>query len=68
MEGDGEGSKDGALTSNRDTENEESLIIVAGLGKEPRLGRWVALTEKGEGEGVTNGSRTFVLDIKSKRR
>ena len=42
------------------TESGESIVVVAGLGKEPRLGRWLSL----KGEGTTNGSRTYVLHQK----
>ena len=35
----------------------EAIVVVAGLGREPKLGRWMTL----KGEGATNGSRTFVL-------
>ncbi|EJD02014.1 WD40 repeat-like protein [Fomitiporia mediterranea MF3/22] len=38
----------------------ESLIVVAGLGREPRLGRWMTL----KGDGASNGSRVFVLHQK----
>ena len=45
-----------AITSNTAA---EFLMVVAGLGREPRLGRW--MTMKGDGAG--NGSRVFVLPV-----
>lgn len=39
---------------------EESLMIVAALGQEPRLGRWMTV----KGNGAANGSRVFVLHQK----
>lgn len=38
----------------------ESLMIVAALGQEPRLGRWMTV----KGNGAANGSRVFVLHQK----
>lgn len=34
----------------------ESLLLVAGMGQEPRLGRWMRLKE-----GAVNGARVFAL-------
>ncbi|THH03256.1 hypothetical protein EW145_g6405 [Phellinidium pouzarii] len=35
----------------------ECLLVVAGLGQEPRLGRWMTM----KGDGAANGARVFVL-------
>ncbi|KAI5121593.1 hypothetical protein M0805_009464 [Coniferiporia weirii] len=42
-------------------EEKESLLIIAGLGQEPRLGRWMTV----KGDGAVNGARVFVLHQKA---
>ena len=44
--------------------SKESLVIVAGLGQELRLGRWKR-TKEG---GACNGLRVYVLDLKEATR
>ncbi|KAL5478315.1 RRP9 [Sanghuangporus weigelae] len=41
-------------------QEKQSVVVVAGLGREPRLGRWMKM----KGHGAANGSRVFVLQQK----
>ena len=50
------GQVNGTAASTR-KQNKESVVIIAGLGREPRLGRWMTM----KGDGAANGSRVFVL-------
>ena len=51
---------DGSESSEKKSDN--SLLVVAALGQEPRLGRWVTV----KGNGSQNATRTFVIHQKSR--
>ncbi|KAH8112385.1 WD40 repeat-like protein [Phellopilus nigrolimitatus] len=56
---------EGLLSSkNKGRGKKESLLVIAGIGTEPRLGRW--MNTKGIGGGAANGGRVFVLHQREK--
>lgn len=51
--------------TNPDLKAQPSLLVVAALGREPRLGRWLAL--KGI-DGAANAARVFLVPSHPKRK
>ncbi|KAF8333127.1 WD40-repeat-containing domain protein [Cantharellus anzutake] len=43
------------------------ILLVAGVGQEPRLGRWMTMKQTKEGETVKNASYVFILNTIRKR-
>lgn len=53
------GDKEADSSSKNSSPPKESVLVVAGLGQEPRLGRWM----KVRGDGAVNGSRVYSLPL-----
>ena len=55
------GVKSTDTTENIEKRKSNSLVVVAALGQEPRLGRWIVM----KGDGAQNATRTFVIHQKT---